>query len=87
MLERAVNIYKARVQAQIEEFGKNNDDTIMGRLVNMAMKRFTDLESVRSFVMENLDDGIIADARAGYEAFKAAAADFCDAGCVDESAR
>ena len=80
-------MYKARAEQQLKEFAENNDDTIAGRLINMAMRRFTSIENLKQFVSENVDDAVVEDARAGFEAAKAAASEFCDSGCVGETGR
>ena len=80
-------MYMARAQQQIAEYGEQNDNTISGRLINMAMKRFTDVESIKAFIGERVDDSIIEDAQQAFDAAKETAAEFCDSGCVDHTAR
>jgi len=87
VIDRATEMYKARAEQRIAEFGEQNDNTIAGRLINIAMRRFTDVESLRSFVSQRVDDDIIDDAYEGYKAAKEAAAEFCDSGCVDQTGK
>jgi len=87
VIERASEMYMAKAQQQIAEYGEQNDNTISGRLINMAMKRFTDVESIKAFIGERVDDDIIADAQQAFDAAKETAAEFCDSGCVDHTAR
>jgi len=87
VIDRATEMYKARAEQALAEFGEQNDNTIAGRLVNIAMKRFTDIDSLRAFVSQRVGDDVIDDAMAGYQAAKEAAAAFCDSGCVDQTGK
>jgi len=87
VIDRATAMYKARAEQRIAEYGEQNDNTIAGRLINLAMKRFTDVDSLRAFVGERVGDDVIEDAMEGYQAAKDAAASFCDSGCVDQTAK
>lgn len=86
VIDRATEMYKTQAEAALAAYGASNDDTITGRLINSAMERFTSLEAIESFVMENVDDSVIADARAAFDALTEAASNFCDSGCVAETA-
>jgi len=79
--------YSLAIESRLSSYAAENDDAVLGTLIQIAMSRFTSLEDiVQMFEDYTRDVDVDADAERIADAFKTAAQGFCDSGCVDSTA-
>lgn len=87
VIESATLYYKSAVEARVESYATANSDTIVGTLIDIAMKRFTSFNDINAFFLEQTaGTGIADDATAAVASLKEVASLFCSSGCTDQTA-
>lgn len=84
MGEELANYYEDNFAAEVASFETEN--ALMKQILDMVMSKFTDFNSVVAFARKQITDARVADAIAKKDAILGIASDFCDEGCVSETA-
>lgn len=78
--------YKTNVEDMVAQFASDNQNSLLGELINMAMDRFSSVEDIRATIDSMLTDQVMKDAAvAATEAQKLAEA-WCASGCTSQTA-
>lgn len=87
VITEVTTYYSLYVENRLSSYAAENDDAVLGTLIQIAMSRFTSLDDiVEMFESYTQDIDVDAEAEAAADAIKAAAQGFCDAGCTDSTA-
>jgi len=87
VINTATGYYKSAFEGRIASYASANSDTIVGTLIDIAMKRFTSFSDINAFFLEQTaGTGIADDATATVASLKDVASAFCVSGCTDQTA-
>jgi hypothetical protein len=74
--------YKENFESQVAAFARENQGSLLGDLINMAMDQFTSADDIREFIDDLLTEKVVADAEAAAAEAKSLAQSWCKDGCT-----